>query len=93
ATYTGEAARAPERFQRAMALSPMDPFTFSMRLGMATAMAKTGSPSQAVAIAREVIAAHPDIIMSYRYLAAWSAMSGDLETARWAAQKLLSAQP
>ncbi|MDX8450299.1 hypothetical protein RFN31_32555, partial [Mesorhizobium sp. VK3C] len=35
----------------------------------------------------------PDIIMSYRYLAAWSAMSGDLETARWAAQKLLTAQP
>ncbi|CDX62684.1 putative adenylate cyclase [Mesorhizobium plurifarium] len=93
ATYTGEAARAPERFQRAMALSPMDPFAFNMRLGMATAMAKTGSLSQAVAIAREVIAAHPDIIMSYRYLAAWSAMIGDIETARWAAQKLLTAQP
>ena len=31
--------------------------------------------------------------MSYRYLAAWSAMSGDLETARWAALRLLAAQP
>ncbi|TIS88504.1 hypothetical protein [Mesorhizobium sp.] len=47
-------------------------------LGIATAT--TGSFSQAVAIAREVIAAHPDIIMSYRYLTAWAAMSGDLET-------------
>ncbi|MDX8495227.1 BTAD domain-containing putative transcriptional regulator [Mesorhizobium sp. VK22B] len=93
AIYMDEAARAAERFQRAMTLSPMDPFAFNMRLGMATAMAKTGLLSQAVAIAREVIAAHPDIIMSYRYLAAWSAMSGDLETARWAAQKLLTAQP
>lgn len=93
AIYKDEAVRAPERFQRAMMLSPMDPFAFNMRLGMATALAKTGSLSQAVAIAREVIAAHPDIIMSYRYLAAWSAMSGDLETARWAAQKLLTAQP
>ncbi|RWM06408.1 BTAD domain-containing putative transcriptional regulator [Mesorhizobium sp.] len=93
AIYKDEAARAPERFQRAMTLSPMDPFAFNMRLGMATALAETGSLSQAVAIAREVIAAHPDIIMSYRYLAAWSAMSGDLETARWAAQKLLTAQP
>ncbi|MDX8525778.1 BTAD domain-containing putative transcriptional regulator [Mesorhizobium sp. MSK_1335] len=93
AIYKDEAARAAERFQRAMTLSPMDPFAFNMRLGMATAMAKTGSFAQAVAIAREVIAAHPDIIMSYRYLAAWSAMSGDLETARWAAQKLLTAQP
>jgi len=93
AIYKGEAARAPERFQQAMALSPMDPLTFNMRLGMATAMAATGSLSQAVAIAREVIATHPDIIMSYRYLAAWSAMDGDLETARWAARKLLAAQP
>ncbi|PZV34818.1 BTAD domain-containing putative transcriptional regulator [Mesorhizobium kowhaii] len=93
AIYKGEVAHAPERFQQAMTLSPMDPLTFNMRLGMATAMAKTGSLSQAAAIAREVIAAHPDIIMSYRYLAAWSAMDGDLETARWAAQKLLAAQP
>ncbi|WFP74625.1 BTAD domain-containing putative transcriptional regulator [Mesorhizobium sp. WSM4906] len=93
AIYKDDAAHAPERFQRAMMLSPMDPFAFNMRLGMATAMAKTGSLTQAVAIAREVIAAHPDIIMSYRYLTAWAAMSGDMETARWAAQKLLAAQP
>jgi hypothetical protein len=51
---------------------------------MATSMAKVGSLSQAITIARDVIA---------RYLAAWSAMSGDLETARWATQKLLAAQP
>ncbi|MDX8518130.1 BTAD domain-containing putative transcriptional regulator [Mesorhizobium dulcispinae] len=93
AIYKGEEARAPERFQRAMALSPMDPFAFAVRLGMGYALAKTGSLSQAVAIAREVIAAHPDIITSYRYLAAWSAMGGDLETARWAAQKLMAGQP
>ncbi|RWA72286.1 BTAD domain-containing putative transcriptional regulator [Mesorhizobium sp.] len=93
AIYRGEAVRASEWFHRAMTLSPMDPLAFNMKLGMATAMAKAGSLSEAVAIAREVIAAHPDIIMSYRYLAAWSAMSGDLETARWAAQKLLAAQP
>ncbi|WFP61331.1 BTAD domain-containing putative transcriptional regulator [Mesorhizobium sp. WSM4904] len=93
AIYKDDAAHAPERFQRAMMLSPTDPFAFNMRLGMATAMAKTGSLTQAVAIAREVIAAHPDIIMSYRYLTAWAAMSGDMETARWAAQKLLAAQP
>jgi predicted Zn-dependent protease len=93
AIYRGEVALAPDRFQRAMALSPMDPFAFAVRLGMGYALAKTGSLSQAVAIARDVIAAHPDIITSYRYLAAWSAMGGDLVTARWAAQKLLAAQP
>ncbi|WP_245442138.1 BTAD domain-containing putative transcriptional regulator [Mesorhizobium hawassense] len=93
AIYRGEAGLAQDRFQRAMALSPMDPFAFAVRLGMGYALAKTGSLSQAVAMAREVIAAHPDIITSYRYLAAWSAMNGDLETARWAAQKLMAAQP
>jgi TolB-like protein/Flp pilus assembly protein TadD len=93
AIYTDEAALAPERFHRAMTLSPMDPFAFAVRLGTGYALAKTGSLSQAVAIAREVIAAHPDIIISYRYLAAWAAMGGDLETARWAAQKLMAGQP
>ncbi|MCY1334212.1 putative PEP-CTERM system TPR-repeat lipoprotein [compost metagenome] len=93
AIYKDEDASAAERFQRAMTLSPMDPLAFNMRLGMATSMAKTGSLSEAIAIACEITASHPDIIMSYRYLAAWSAMSGDMETARWAARKLLVAQP
>ena len=93
AIYEGEDTRATERFQRAMTLSPRDPLAFNMRLGMATSMAKTGFLSEAIAIAREVIASYPDIIMSYRYLAAWSAMNGDLATADWAAQKLLATQP
>ena len=93
AIYEGNDTCATERFQRAMILSPRDPLAFNMRLGMATSMAKAGSLSRAIAIAREVIASHPDIIMSYRYLAAWSAMNGDLGTARWAAQKLLAVQP
>ncbi|MCA1371148.1 hypothetical protein I6F15_27845 [Bradyrhizobium sp. BRP14] len=93
AIYRDDAIRATERFRRAMTLSPRDPLGFNMRLGVATSMALAGSLSQAIAVAREVIASHPDVIMSYRYLAAWSAMSGDLETARWAGQKLLAAQP
>jgi len=93
ALYKGEPTRATEWFQRAMTLSPMDPLAFNMRIGMAASMAMTGSLSQAIAIARELITSHPDVIMSYRFLATWSAMSGDLETARWAAQKLLAAQP
>lgn len=93
AIYKDENILAPERFQRAMTLSPMDPLTFNMKLGLATSLAKAGCLSQAITIAREVIAGHPDIVMSYRYLAAWSAMSGDLKTSRWAAQKLLAVQP
>ncbi|TIT23354.1 MAG: hypothetical protein E5W70_08740 [Mesorhizobium sp.] len=42
---------------------------------------------------RKVIAAPAGIIISIEYLAPWSAMNGDLETARWAARKLMAAQP
>ncbi|CDM63003.1 hypothetical protein LPU83_pLPU83d_1633 (plasmid) [Rhizobium favelukesii] len=47
----------------------------------------------AVAIAREVINKHPEVTWPYRMMTAWSAMSGDLKTAQWAAKKLLAAEP
>jgi TolB-like protein len=93
AIYKGELNRATERFQQAMTLSPADPFAFNMRMGIAQSLAMAGSLPQAIAIVREVINSHPDVTWSYRLLAAWSAKSGDLETARWAAQKMLAAQP
>ncbi len=93
AIFTDEAARATERFQRAMTLSPRDPLGFNMRLGMAFSMAMQGSLAQAITIAHDVVNSYPDVTWSYRHLAAWSAMSGDLKTARWAAEKLLAAEP
>ena len=93
AIYTGAADRAKERFERAMSLSPMDPLAFNMKIGLAASVAMSGSPDQAVEIARTLINSNPDVSILYRYLAAWSGMSGDLETARWAAQKLLAVQP
>jgi len=36
---------------------------------------------------------HPEVTWCYRVLAAWSALNGDLESARWAARKLLHSQP
>jgi TolB-like protein/DNA-binding SARP family transcriptional activator len=93
AIHKGEPNRATERFERALKLSPADPFSFNMRMGIAQSLAMTGSLSEAIAIAREVMSKHPEVTWSYRMLASWSAMSGDLETARWAAQKLLAARP
>lgn len=93
AIYRDELDRARERFERAMALSPVDPFAFNMRMGVACALAFAGDLSQGLAIAREVINRHPDVTWCYRQLAAWSALAGDLATARWAAEKLLAAQP
>lgn len=92
ASYKGEPGAA-ERFERALTLSPADPLTFNMRMGMALSLAMAGSLSEAVAIAREVVNKHPDVTWCYRMMAAWAAMSGDLTTARWAAGKLLQIEP
>lgn len=92
ASYKGETG-ATERFERALTLSPADPLAFNMRMGIALSLAMAGSLSEAVAIAREVINKHPDVTWPYRMTAAWSAMSGDLKTARWAARKLLAIEP
>jgi TolB-like protein/Flp pilus assembly protein TadD len=93
AIYRSEPLHAIERFERALRLSPMDPFAFNMRSGIATALARVGRLAEAIAITRDVINKHPDVTWVYRQLAAWSAMNGDLKTARWAAEKLLSAHP
>ena len=53
----------------------------------------SGRPSDAVGIVRDVINRFPNATWCYRGLAAYAAWSGDLETARWAAQKLLAAEP
>lgn len=93
ALFTDDPARATEHFRRGMTLSPRDPLAFNMRLGMAFSMAMQGALPQAIAIAHDVVNTYPDVTWSYRHLAAWSALAGDMETARWAAQKLLAAEP
>jgi TolB-like protein len=91
--YRAQPQQALERFEQAMKLSPLDPFAFNTRMGMASALACSGRPEEAVAIARDVTKRHPDVTWANRQLAAWAGMAGDLETARSAARKLLAANP
>jgi TolB-like protein len=91
--YRAQPQQALERFEKAMTLSPLDPFAFNTRMGRASALACSGRPADAVAIARDVTKRHPEVTWPYRQLAAWAGMAGDLETARWAARKLLAANP
>jgi TolB-like protein len=93
AIYRAQPQQALERFEKAMKLSPLDPFAFNTRMGMASALACSGRPADAVAIARDVTKRHPDVTWANRQLAAWAGMAGDLETARSAARKLLAANP
>jgi TolB-like protein len=93
AIYRAQPRQALERFEKAMTLSPFDPFAFNTRIGMANALACSGRPADAVAIARDVTKRHPEVTWANRQLAAWAGMAGDLETARSAARKLLAANP
>lgn len=91
--YRGQPTLALERFEKAMTLSPLDPFGFNTRMGMAGALARLGRLEEAVTIAKEVTKTHPEVTWTHRQLASWAAMAGDLETARAAARKLLAANP
>lgn len=91
--FQSEPAAAMERFERAMALSPLDPFMFSMRMGLGSALALAGRLAEAVAIGREVVAQHPQVTWAFRFLAAWAGMAGDLTTSRWTTERLLAVQP
>ena len=91
--YRAQPQQALERFEQAMKLSPLDPFAFNTRMGVASALAWSGRLADAVAIARDVTKRHPDVTWANRQLAAYAGMAGDLETARSAARKLLAANP
>jgi TolB-like protein/DNA-binding SARP family transcriptional activator len=91
--YRGKPELVLSRFEKAMKLSPLDPFAFNTRMGMASGLALLGQPGEAVTIAKDVIKKHPDVTWAHRLLASWAAMAGDMETARSAARKLLAANP
>jgi TolB-like protein len=91
--YCAEPEQALERFEKAMKLSPLDPFAFNTRMGMASALACSGRPEAAVEIAKHVTKRHPEVTWAHRLLASWAAMAGDMKTARSAARKLLAANP
>lgn len=91
--YRAQPLQALERFEKAMKLSPVDPFAFNARIGMASALACLGNPMEAVTIAKDATKKHPEVTWAYRLFASWAAMAGDMETARSEARKLLAANP
>jgi len=93
AIYQYEPDRAIERFERSLALSPLDPHEFNLRSGMASALAQKGEYPQAARLIQEVLSRYPKVTWAYRQLAWIAALAGDLPTARDAVRKLLEAYP
>ena len=93
ALYRDQPEVAKERFERALTLSPLDPFAFNTRIGIASALAMRDSYAAAAAIVRDVVAKHPQVTSHHRLLAALSALAGDLATARSMVAKILAVHP
>lgn len=93
AIYRDEPDRALELFERALALSPLDPLEFNLRLGIAFSLGLKGEYGNAARLIREVLNKHPRVTWAYRQLAYVSALAGDLPAAREAMAKLRAAHP
>ncbi len=80
--YLGEPDLAIEHFNRAMRLSPFDPFTFLAHGGLAHAHYFAGRYEEALLWARRAIHGRPSWRAGLRIVAAAAALSGRLEEAR-----------
>jgi TolB-like protein/Flp pilus assembly protein TadD len=93
AIYQDEPDQARERFERSLALSPLDPLAFNQRIGIAMTFGYKGEYARAAKLLQEVLNKHPHVTWAYRQLAFVSAMAGDVPTARDAIKKLRAAHP
>jgi TolB-like protein len=93
ALFSDEARPARERFERARALSPLDPLDFNLRIGIASSHGLEGDFAEAARQFREILREHPAIVWANRQFATYSALAGDLPTAREAMRRLITAYP
>src|SRR3546814_20655137 len=63
-------------FERALALSPFDPFTFNIYFGMASASAELGDFAKAIELAGRGLHSGPGVTWAYRMLASYYAQAG-----------------
>ena len=89
----GEPDRAIEHLQRAMRLSPLDPFMFSMQGVTAFAHFFAGRYEEAAAWAEKAFWERPNILATLRIAAASNAFAGRLDEAQKAVARALELDP
>ena len=77
-----EPVLALEQFARAERLSPLDPFLFNVQFGRAAANAALGDLDEAIRLVQTGMNMAPGVSWSYRMLAAYHGMKGDIAAAR-----------
>jgi adenylate cyclase len=91
--YAGRPEEAISSFERAIRLSPLDPFLFSRLTGMSLAHISLDRFAEAVELAQKAIRRNPDFSTTYRCLAAALAHLGRTQEAGAAAARLLELEP
>lgn len=91
--FTGEAERAIDWAERALRLSPLDPWRSSAFVSLSIAHFQRGRYEEAVANARKSVQAQPGFSVPYVALAASLAKHNRLEEAKAAAARLRELQP
>lgn len=91
--YRGKSAEAQEAFQKAIRLSPLDPFSFNALIGMGFAKFAGGEPLEAVKWARRALGEKVGMNWAYRDLAAFLGDAGQIEDARTALAQFTASRP
>jgi len=91
--YMGNADDALKAFEQSARLSPLDPFAFSVHLGMGLAHFAAGRPDRAIDLARQALAERPGLTWPYRDLATYYSAAGKTEQARDALEKFMALRP
>jgi TolB-like protein len=91
--WTGEAERAIEWSERAMRLSPFDPWAFAAFHSLTLGHFHRGRYAEAANAAHKAVQSNPAHSISYMLLAASLAKLGRIEEAKAAAARVLELQP
>ena len=91
--YRGDPEAGTACFERAIRLSPLDPFSFNCYIGLGFARFAAGHPAEALEWTRRAMREKVGMTWAYRDLATFLAAAGQIDEAREAARRLLEAQP
>ena len=80
-------------FEKAIKLSPLDPFSFNGYIGIGFSRFAAGEPDEAAKWARRALGEKVGMTWAYRDLAVFLARAGDIEGAKGALAKFVASRP
>jgi adenylate cyclase len=91
--YRGDADAGTACFERAIRLSPLDPFSFNCYIGLGLARFAAGQPAEAAEWTRRALREKVGLTWAYRDLATFLVAAGKIDEAKDAAAKLRETHP